>query len=202
MTAHLNPVGDSLNQTVNAYNASKSAPISFDIHQVLNLLPHRYPFLLVDRVLELNPGENIIALKNVSINEPFFQGHFPQKPVMPGVLILESLAQAAALLTFGTPHSETQNTQSTENHQNNADTENTGSSDTSDVQFKRDPNKLYYFVGIDEARFKKVVEPGDQMHLHVVCERYIRGIWKFDAKALVNGQVACQAKLMCTVKDA
>lgn len=177
----------------------KKPTISFDIHQILNLLPHRYPFLLVDRVLELNPGEKIIALKNVSINEPFFQGHFPQKPVMPGVLILEALAQTAALLTFGTPHLESNNQTSTTSTTSET---NVASAPQSEEVFKRDPNKLYYFVGIDEARFKKVVEPGDQMHLHVTLERYIRGIWKFDAKAFVNGEVAAQAKLMCTVKDA
>lgn len=153
----------------NTENTENILP-SINIHKILELLPHRYPILLVDRVLSLEPGKQIIALKNVSINEPYFVGHFPQKPVMPGVLILESLAQTAALLTFGT-------------------------------DMKREPNKLYYFVGIDEARFKKPVEPGDQLHLHVSLERYMRGIWKFDAKALVDGQIVCQAKLMCTVQQ-
>src|SRR3978361_2132374 len=120
---------------------------SLDIHKILTLLPHRYPILLVDRVLELVPHKSMKALKNVSINEPYFVGHFPTRPVMPGVLILESLAQAAALLTFAegdTPH---------------------------------DPAKtLYYFVGIDEARFKRVVEPGDQLILDVDFDRYRKGI--------------------------
>jgi len=144
--------------------------INLDIHKILTLLPHRYPILLVDRVLELEPHKRIKALKNVSINEPYFQGHFPTKPVMPGVLILESLAQTAALLTFAEePH---------------------------------DPAKtLYYFVGIDGARFKRVVEPGDQLILNVTFERYMRGIWKFNACAEVDGQVAASAELMCTVKN-
>ncbi len=145
--------------------------INFDIHKILQLLPHRYPILLVDRVLELTPHESIKALKNVTINEPFFQGHFPQRPVMPGVLIIEALAQAAALLTFS--------------------------------EEQKDPgNSLYYFVGIDGARFKRVVEPGDQLILNVKFQRYIRGIWKFTASAEVDGKVAAEAELMCTVKSA
>ncbi|HTI17682.1 MAG TPA: 3-hydroxyacyl-ACP dehydratase FabZ [Trinickia sp.] len=143
--------------------------INLDIHQILTLLPHRYPILLVDRVLELEPRKSIKALKNVSINEPYFMGHFPQRPVMPGVLILEALAQTAALLTFAEePH---------------------------------DPQKtLYYFAGIDGARFKRVVEPGDQLILNVSFERYMRGIYKFKAFAEVNGVTAAEADLMCTVK--
>jgi 3-hydroxyacyl-[acyl-carrier-protein] dehydratase len=146
--------------------------INLDIHKILTLLPHRYPILLVDRVLELTPHQSIKALKNVTINEPYFQGHFPTRPVMPGVLILEALAQAAALLTFADekePH----------------DRETT----------------LYYFVGIDKARFKRVVEPGDQLILNVNFERYMRGIWKFSARAEVDGAVAAEAELMCTVKN-
>ncbi|MBR8000116.1 3-hydroxyacyl-ACP dehydratase FabZ [Burkholderia vietnamiensis] len=146
--------------------------INLDIHKILTLLPHRYPILLVDRVLELEPRKGIKALKNVSINEPFFQGHFPKRPVMPGVLILEALAQAAALLTFA------------------------------EEQPKDPENTLYYFVGIDGARFKRVVEPGDQLILNVTFERYIRGIWKFKAVAEVDGKVAAEAELMCTVKTA
>ncbi len=143
--------------------------INLDIHKILTLLPHRYPILLVDRVLELEPHKSIKALKNVSINEPYFMGHFPQRPVMPGVLILEALAQTAALLTFAEePH----------------DAETT----------------LYYFVGIDGARFKRVVEPGDQLILNVAFERYMRGIWKFKARAEVDGVTAAEAELMCTVK--
>jgi 3-hydroxyacyl-[acyl-carrier-protein] dehydratase len=143
--------------------------INFDIHKILQLLPHRYPILLVDRVLELVPHKSIQALKNVTINEPYFVGHFPSRPVMPGVLILEALAQTAALLTFSeAPHDAA--------------------------------TTLYYFVGIDGARFKRPVEPGDQLILNVKFERYMRGIWKFSAKATVDGVVACEAELMCTVK--
>jgi 3-hydroxyacyl-[acyl-carrier-protein] dehydratase len=143
--------------------------INLDIHKILTLLPHRYPFLMVDRVLELEPHKSIKAVKNVSINEPYFMGHFPQRPVMPGVLILEALAQTAALLTFAEEPRDTENT-------------------------------LYYFVGIDGARFKRVVEPGDQLMLHATFERYMRGIWKFKAHAEVEGVVAAEAELMCTVK--
>src|ERR1700676_2748115 len=143
--------------------------INFDIHRILTLLPHRYPFLLVDRVLELESHKRIKALKNVSINEPYFMGHFPKRPVMPGVLILEALAQTAALLTF--------------------------------AQEPHDPdNTLYLFLGIDNARFKRVVEPGDQLTLNVTFERRMRGIWKFNARAEVDGAVAAEAVLMCTVK--
>ena len=144
--------------------------ITLDIHKILTLLPHRYPILLVDRVLELEPHKSIKALKNVSINEPYFMGHFPQRPVMPGVLIMEALAQTAALLTFAEePH----------------DPETT----------------LYYFVGIDGARFKRVVEPGDQLILNVTFERRMRNIWKFKAHAEVDGTIAAEAELMCTVKQ-
>ncbi len=147
-----------------------SSPINLDIHKILSQLPHRYPILLVDRVLELEPRKSIKALKNVSINEPYFVGHFPQRPVMPGVLILEALAQAAALLTF--------------------------------AEADHDPGSvLYYFAGIDKARFKRPVEPGDQLILNVTLERYLRGIWKFNACAEVDGAVAAQAELMCTVKQ-
>lgn len=142
-----------------------------DIHQILKLLPHRYPMLLVDRVLDFEPKQRITALKNVSINEPFFSGHFPHHPIMPGVLILEALAQTAALLTFS---------EMTE----------------ADVN-----NSLYYFVGIDGARFKKPVMPGDQLHLHAQVERCVRGIWKFKTHATVNDVVVTEADLMCTLKE-
>ena len=143
-----------------------------DIHQIIKKLPHRYPFLLVDRVIEFEKDVRIKALKNVTINEPFFNGHFPNRPVMPGVLILEALAQAAALLTFA------------------------------EEKEPHDPETtLYYFVGIDRARFKRVVEPGDQLILNVNFERYMRGIWKFSARAEVDGAVAAEAELMCTVKN-
>lgn len=144
---------------------------AMDINQILAHLPHRYPFLLVDRVLECVPGERILALKNVTINEPFFPGHFPHYPVMPGVLILEALAQAAAILSFRT------------------------------ADAKPDDKSVYYFVGIDAARFKKPVCPGDQLMLNVSIQANRRGLWKFKAQALVDGQVATEAELMCTVRN-
>ncbi len=139
-----------------------------NINDILNLLPHRYPFLLVDRVTELKIGESLSAYKNVSYNEPFFQGHFPQRPVMPGVLILEALAQATGLLAFR----------------------------TTTQQAERD--SLYYLVGIDKARFKRPVEPGDQLMLDVVLTKSKRGIWVFDTKATVDGHTVATAEIMCT----
>jgi 3-hydroxyacyl-[acyl-carrier-protein] dehydratase len=141
-----------------------------DIHEILQYLPHRYPFLLVDRVLTCEPGKTIEAVKNVSINEPFFGGHFPHFPVMPGVLIIEALAQAAAILSFKTMGS------------------------------KPDDKSVYYFVGIDGARFKKPVFAGDQLHLHVEITRTVKGIWKYAAKAKVNDLVVTEAELMCTLR--
>lgn len=142
-----------------------------DIHQILQQLPHRYPILLVDRVLEIEKGKRIIAIKNVSINEPYFLGHFPQRPVMPGVLMLEALAQAAALLVFDM------------------------------VGYVPDEKTLYYFAGIDNARFKRPVEPGDQLILDVVLERYKSHVYKFKAKALVGTEIAAEADLMCTMRS-
>lgn len=141
-----------------------------DIHQILKLLPHRYPILLVDRVLEVDKGKSITALKNVSINEPFFNGHFPHRPVMPGVLMLEALAQAAALLAFVT------------------------------LDVVPDDKTIYYFAGIDGARFKRPVEPGDALILKVELDRMKAGIFKFKAQALVDDEVAVQAELMCTMR--
>ncbi len=141
-----------------------------DIHKILNKLPHRYPFLMVDRVLEVEKNVRIRALKNVTINEPFFQGHFPGRPVMPGVMMLEALAQAAALLAFET--------------MGNA----------------ADENSVYYFVGIDGARFKRPVEPGDQLFLDVFMDRNKGGIYKFKARAMVGQELAVEAELMCTVR--
>jgi len=142
-----------------------------DIHQILQRLPHRYPFLLVDRVLECEPGKRLLGLKNVTINEPFFQGHFPIRPVMPGVLVIESLAQATGLLAMETAPELM--------------------SDTT----------LYYFVGIDKARFKRPVEPGDQLHLEVELVNTKRGIWVFSGKAQVDGNLAASAEIMCTARD-
>lgn len=141
-----------------------------DIHKILQKLPHRYPFLLVDRVLEVEKNVRIRALKNVTINEPFFQGHFPTRPVMPGVLMLEALAQTAALLAF--------------------ETQGEGV----------DENSVYYFVGIDGARFKRPVEPGDQLEMEVTIERAKAGIFKFKGITRVDGEVACEADLMCTMR--
>ncbi len=143
---------------------------TMDIHRILERLPHRYPFLLVDRVLEVEKGVRIRALKNVSINEPFFGGHFPRRPVMPGVLMLEALAQAAALLSFET------------------------------MGGQGDEKTLYYFAGIDGARFKRVVEPGDQLMLEVAIDRVRSGIWKYKARATVDGELAVEAELMCTMR--
>ena len=141
-----------------------------DIHEILRHLPHRYPIILVDRVLELEPGKRIAALKNVSINEPVFMGHFPNYPVMPGVLIIEALAQAAAILSFA----------SFDKH--------------------ADRNSIYYFAGIDNARFKRPVGPGDQLRLEVTLLREMRGIGKFGARALVDGQIAAEADLLCAYR--
>jgi len=141
-----------------------------DIHEVLKYLPHRYPFLLIDRVAELDPGKSIVALKNVTINEPFFAGHFPHHPVMPGVLIIEALAQAAAILTFRT------------------------------MNHVPDDKSIYYFVGIDKARFKRPVMPGDQLQLRVSIARELRGLWKFAAQAHVGDALCAEAELMCTVR--
>lgn len=143
---------------------------TMDIHQILKQLPHRYPILLVDRVLEIDKGVRIRAVKNVSINEPFFMGHFPHRPVMPGVLMLEALAQAAALLSFDALGS------------------------------APDDNTVYYFAGIDGARFKRPVEPGDQLILDVTIDRMKAGIFKFKARALVGDEVAVEADLMCTMR--
>lgn len=141
-----------------------------DIHQVLELLPHRYPFLLVDRVLSCEPGKKLLAIKNVTINEPFFGGHFPHHPVMPGVLIVEALAQAAAILSFKT------------------------------MNGRGDDQSVYYFVGIDKARFKRPVTAGDTLMLDITLERYVRGIWKFWTEARVEDKVVTEAELMCTVR--
>ena len=144
---------------------------SMDIYEVMKHLPHRYPFLLIDRVLDYTPGEKLTAIKNVTVNEPFFPGHFPHRPVFPGVLMLEALAQATGILAFKT-------------------TEDLPSDDS-----------LYYFVGIDSARFKKPVEPGDQLLMEVEVIKRKRDMWKFSAKASVDGKVVCSAELMCARKD-
>jgi 3-hydroxyacyl-[acyl-carrier-protein] dehydratase len=143
-----------------------NAPITMDIEAIMRQLPHRYPFLLVDRVLECIPGERITALKNVTFNEPYFTGHFPHRPVMPGVIIIEALAQAAGILAFRT------------------------------VDVIPDANTRFYFVAIDKARFRKPVEPGDQLILKVTLGRAFKGIWKFQTVAEVAGAEVASAEIM------
>ena len=147
-----------------------TAAAVLDIHRILKLLPHRYPFLLVDRVIEFERDKRIKALKNVTINEPFFNGHFPHRPVMPGVLMIEALAQTAALLSF----------------------ESLGEAPDEDT--------VVYFLGIDGARFKRPVEPGDQLILEVSLDRHKSGIFKFNACAKVGEDIATEASLMCTMR--
>ena len=143
---------------------------SMDIHEILAHLPHRYPFVLIDRVISLELGKEITALKNVTINEPYFPGHFPYHPVMPGVLIVEAMAQAAAILSFKT------------------------------MGTKPSDDSVYYFAGIDSARFKKPVSPGDQIILHVKIDRTLKGIWKYTGIARVNDVVVAEAQMMCILK--
>ena len=148
--------------------------IQMDINEITELLPHRYPFLLIDRVLSMEPDKSIVALKNVTINEPFFPGHYPHHPVMPGVLIIEAMAQASALLSF-----KSMKAKPSEN-----------------------PNEksVYYFVGIDGARFRLPVGPGDQLIIKATLLGSKRGLFKFSATAEVNGKLAAEAELICTVK--
>lgn len=143
---------------------------SMDIHEILEHLPHRYPFVLIDRVVSLELGKEIVAIKNVSVNEPYFPGHFPYHPVMPGVLIVEAMAQAAAILSFKT------------------------------MDTKPSDDSVYYFAGIDSARFKKPVSPGDQIVLNVKIDRILKGIWKYTGVASVDGAVVAEAQMMCILK--
>jgi 3-hydroxyacyl-[acyl-carrier-protein] dehydratase len=143
---------------------------SHDIHEVLKYLPHRYPFLLIDRVVSYTKDISLSAIKNITINEPFFQGHFPYHPVMPGVLILEAMAQACAILSIK-------------------------SLDTSPNE-----NSVYYLAGIDKARFKRPVSPGDQLLIKVEIKRIMKGIWVYECKSLVADELCCSAELMCTYK--
>lgn len=144
---------------------------AMDIVDIIKYLPHRYPFLLIDRVLTYEPGQSLVGLKNVSFNEPYFPGHFPQQPIMPGVLILEAMTQAAGLLAFKT------------------DQEASG--------FR----SLYYLVGVDNARFKRPVGPGDQLILEVVLDRAKRGVGKFSAQAKVAGKLVASAEIMCAKQE-
>jgi len=157
-----------MNETANPV----TAPATLDILQIQAILPHRYPFLLIDRVIELEGYRRAVGIKNVTINEPFFQGHFPGQPIMPGVLILEAMAQAAGVLVFS----------------------------AMDEQAMK--NQLYYYVGVDNARFKRPVVPGDQLELEVRLERQMRGIGKFTCVARVAGQTVAEATILCSVKAA
>lgn len=149
---------------------NNTASTSMDIHEILEHLPHRYPFVLIDRVMSLEVGKEITAIKNVSVNEPYFPGHFPYHPVMPGVLIVEAMAQAAAILSFKT------------------------------MGAKPSDDSVYYFAGIDNARFKKPVSPGDQIVLNVKIDRILKGIWKYTGVASVDGAVVAEAQMMCILK--
>lgn len=143
-----------------------------DVNQLRTILPHRYPFLLLDRVLDYETAKSLTAIKNVSVNEPFFNGHFPETPVFPGVLILEALAQAAGVLTAKTMES-----------------------------LGQDFNQyLYLFAGVNKARFKRIVQPGDQLHLQIDVIRYRESFAVFDAVASVDGELACKAELMSARK--
>ncbi len=142
-----------------------------DIYNVLKHLPHRYPFLLIDRVLDYTENQSLVAIKNVTINEPYFQGHFPNRPVMPGVLVVEAMAQACGLLSFRT------------------------------LEVMPGKTSVYLFVGIDKARFKRPVEPGDQLRIEVTIKRKMHNIWKFEATAKVDDELCCSAELMCTYKE-
>ena len=149
----------------------KPQTTNLDINEILKYLPHRYPILLIDRVIELELDKRIVALKNVTYNEPHFTGHFPHLPVMPGVLVVEAMAQAAGVLSFAT------------------------------MGRRSDDNSVFYFAGIDDARFKRPVGPGDQLMLEVDILRKSRMLWKFKGTATVDGQVVAEAELMCALRE-
>lgn len=142
----------------------------FDIRAIMGMLAHRSPFLLVDKVIAYEKGKSLVAIKNVTYNEPFFTGHFPNVPTMPGVLILEALAQTCGLLT------------------------------SQETGIKPESGVIFYFAGIDNARFKRIVVPGDQLTLEVAIDKIKRNLWRFKARALVDGELACEADLMCVFK--
>ena len=144
---------------------------SMEIHQIFQYLPQRYPFLLIDRVVDYTLGESLVAIKNVTINEPFFQGHFPNRPIMPGVLLIEAMAQGTGILAFKTGAAQP------------------------------DKNSLYYLVGIDNARFKHPVEPGDQLIIEVKLIRATRGVWKYSATTKVDNKLVASADLMCMKRE-
>ncbi len=150
---------------------SETIPTLFDIRDIMGMLSHRYPFLLVDRVIAYEKGKSLTAIKNVTVNEPFFQGHFPNVPTMPGVLILEAMAQTCGLLT------------------------------SQETGIKPESGVIFYFAGIDNARFKRIVIPGDRLTLHVNIDKIKRNLWRFKACATVDGELACEADLICVFKD-
>ena len=160
-----------MNEKVTGLECNQEKINRLDIYEIMKHLPHRYPFLLIDRVIDYQLGDYLHAIKNVTVNEPCFTGHFPHRPVMPGVLILEALAQATGILSYKT------------------------------ANLLPDTDSLYYFVGIDNARFRKPVEPGDQIELRVKLLKRKRSIWKFEAVALVDNNVVCTADLMCSKQD-
>lgn len=143
---------------------------SADIHRIMEMIPHRYPLLLIDRVFDIDPGESAVGIKNVTINEQIFTGHFPTRPIFPGVLIIEAMAQTAAVLVVHTLGNEAE-------------------------------GKLVYFMSIDGAKFRKPVEPGDQMHIHVTKDRARGAVWRFDCQAKVNGKVVAEAKVAAMIAD-
>ena len=145
--------------------------ITLDIHQIMEYLPHRYPFLLIDRVIELDPGVTLKALKNVTVNEPFFQGHFPVRPVFPGVMTLEAMAQASAILA------------------------------ASGLDKKLEKNIVYLFAGVDKARFKRAIEPGDQIVFEIELIRQVRNVWKCGGTASVDGALSCSAEVLFTYRE-
>ncbi|MBV1950934.1 MAG: 3-hydroxyacyl-ACP dehydratase FabZ [Cycloclasticus sp.] len=142
-----------------------------DVREVMKFLPHRYPFLMIDKIVEFEVGERLVAVKNVTINEPHFTGHFPHNPIMPGVLILEALAQATGLLSMKT------------------------------LTAQGKDFGEYYLVGVDNARFKKSVVPGDQLIIEAICKRNKRNIWSFSASAKVDGELIVSADIMCASKE-
>ena len=160
-----------MNETPPVASVALAPPAGIiEIREILELLPHRYPFILVDRVLALEPGKSIVALKNVTINEPFFMGHFPTRPVMPGVLIIEAMAQAAGILSFKSPH------------------------------LALTKGSIFYFAGIDGARFKRPVEPGDQLMLHAELLKTVRSVGKFACRATVGGKLAAEGEILAVLK--
>ncbi len=159
------------NKTTPDTAAQTGTKTVFEIREIMQMLAHRYPFLMVDKVVDYQKGRSATAIKNVTMNEPFFQGHFPGIPTMPGVLILEAMAQTCGILT------------------------------SQETGITVDSGVIFYFAGIDNARFKRIVVPGDQLVLHAEIDKVKRNLWKFKATAKVDGELACEADLLCIFKD-